>query len=131
MSLSKKILTVNGKMTCSFSHRGRSPHKRFEGLPKQKKLSWSGSEKDVNTGRESPESCSGTSSNNSEEHHKKKYSIRPPPGSPKKLPAKKINIKNVKSMVNKMEYAEDHCDENVNEEYTDDVTKTENAEKEE
>ena len=86
-------------------------------------MSWSGSDKDTTTGRESPDSCSGTSSNSLEEPHKRRYSVRPPPGSPKKSPSKKVNMKNTKSMVNKMEYVDDQQDEQGDEKFT----KLENA----
>ena len=109
----------------------RSPHKRFEGLPKQKKISWSGSDKDVNTGRESPDSASITSSSSSHENNKRRYSVRPPPGSPKKReksPSKKIIPKNSQPLLNKMEYAdlESLSKEEVNDKYVDEITKQEN-----
>ena len=110
----------------------RSPHKRFEGLPKQKKISWSGSDKDVNTGTESPDSASITSSSSSHENNKRRYSVRPQPGSPKKgekSPSKKIIPKNMQPLLNKMEYAdlESLSREKVNDTYVDEITKQENV----
>ena len=87
------ILWIYYHLNFHFRIRGRSPHKRFEGLPKQKKTSWSESDKEKNTGKESPYSSSATSSVSSHDYTKRKQSVRPPPGSPKKRensPKKKI-----------------------------------------
>ena len=95
-------------------------------------MSWSGSDKDVNTGGESPDSASITSSSSSHENNKRRYSVRPPPGSPKKReksPSKKIIPKNMQPLLNKMEYAdlESLSIEKVNEKYVDEITKQENV----
>ena len=87
-------------------------------MPKQKKTSWSESDKE----RKTSDSSSVTSSVSSHEYPKRKHSLRPPPGSPKKRensPKKKIIPKEVLSKDNKMEFfdVETDCKDSSTEEY--------------